>query len=56
LNQAPAEELVPPGGAYAALERAVDVGIAALCAEGVGAMDRLVPEPEATTALPGLRP
>jgi alkylation response protein AidB-like acyl-CoA dehydrogenase len=30
------------GDALAAIERAVDVGIAAACAEGVGAMDRLV--------------
>ena len=31
-----------PGAAFAALEHAVDVGIAALCAEAVGAMDKLV--------------
>jgi alkylation response protein AidB-like acyl-CoA dehydrogenase len=30
------------GDAGAALERAIDIGIAAACAEGVGAMDRLV--------------
>jgi alkylation response protein AidB-like acyl-CoA dehydrogenase len=42
LNEAAAIELIAPGAAFAALERAVDVGIAALCAEAVGAMDRLV--------------
>ena len=31
-----------PGAGFAALEHAVDVGIAALCAEAVGAMDKLV--------------
>jgi alkylation response protein AidB-like acyl-CoA dehydrogenase len=33
---------VDSGDALPAIERAVDVGIAAACAEGVGAMDRLV--------------
>jgi len=42
LNEAAAIELIAPGQAAAALERAVDVGIAALCAEAVGAMDKLV--------------
>ena len=39
---AAAIELVAPGAAFAALENAVDIGIAALCAEAVGAMDKLV--------------
>jgi alkylation response protein AidB-like acyl-CoA dehydrogenase len=38
---APAQLLHAPGAAFARLERAVDVGIAALCAEAVGAMDKL---------------
>jgi alkylation response protein AidB-like acyl-CoA dehydrogenase len=42
LNAADAIELMPAGPAFAALEAAVDVGIAALCAEAVGAMDKLV--------------
>src|SRR6185295_4841286 len=42
MKEAAAIELVAPGAAFAALERAVDVGIAALCAEAVGAMDKLV--------------
>jgi hypothetical protein len=42
LGEAEAVELVPAGAALPALERAVDIGIAALCAEAVGAMDRLV--------------
>ena len=42
LNRANAIELMAPGEAYAALERAIDVGIAALCAEAVGVMDKLV--------------
>jgi len=42
MSNAEGAELVAAGSAYAALERAVDVGIAALCAEGVGAMDTLV--------------
>ncbi|HSI52286.1 MAG TPA: acyl-CoA dehydrogenase family protein [Ideonella sp.] len=39
LAQAPAALVVEKG--YGALEQAVDIGIAALCAEGVGLMDRL---------------
>jgi alkylation response protein AidB-like acyl-CoA dehydrogenase len=42
LNGATGIELLPAGEAMAALERAADIGIAALCAEAVGAMDRLV--------------
>ncbi|HWH84340.1 MAG TPA: acyl-CoA dehydrogenase family protein [Burkholderiaceae bacterium] len=42
LTNADAIELLPAGTAYAALEQAVDIGIAALCAEAVGAMDKLV--------------
>ncbi len=42
FNGAAAIELLPPGEAFPALEHAVDIGIAALCAEGVGAMDKLV--------------
>jgi len=42
LADAPATLLLPPGEGLAALERAVDTGIAALCAEAVGAMDQLV--------------
>ncbi|MDE2296713.1 MAG: acyl-CoA dehydrogenase family protein, partial [Burkholderiales bacterium] len=42
LAGADAIELLPAGPAYAALEHAIDVGIAALCAEAVGAMDKLV--------------
>ncbi|MDE2628831.1 MAG: acyl-CoA dehydrogenase family protein [Burkholderiales bacterium] len=42
LASADAIELLPAGPAYAALEHAIDVGIAALCAEAVGAMDKLV--------------
>ena len=41
LNGATGIELLPAGQALPALERAVDIGIAALCAEAVGAMDRL---------------
>jgi len=41
LADAPATRLVGPDHAQAALELGVDVGIAALCAEGVGAMERL---------------
>ena len=41
LANAPATLLVAAGPAFAALERAIDVGIAALCAEAVGAMDKL---------------
>jgi alkylation response protein AidB-like acyl-CoA dehydrogenase len=42
LADADAIELLPPGTAYAALEHAIDTGIAALCAEAIGAMDALV--------------
>jgi len=42
LNAADAIQLLAPGQAFAALEHAIDIGIAALCAEAVGAMDRLV--------------
>jgi alkylation response protein AidB-like acyl-CoA dehydrogenase len=42
LADADAIELVPAGPAFAALEHAIDIGIAALCAEAVGAMDQLV--------------
>jgi len=42
LDDAPATRLVPAGEAMAVLEEAVDIGIAALCAEAVGAMDALV--------------
>jgi alkylation response protein AidB-like acyl-CoA dehydrogenase len=42
FNGAAAVELMPAGAAFGALERALDVGIAALAAEAVGAMDRLV--------------
>ena len=42
LTDANAVELLPPGAAFEVLEHAVDIGIAALCAEAVGAMDRLV--------------
>src|SRR5262249_2992505 len=39
---APATLLVAAGQGHAVLEAAVDVGIAALCAEGVGAMEKLL--------------
>jgi alkylation response protein AidB-like acyl-CoA dehydrogenase len=42
LAGSPATLLVGPQQGLAVLEQAVDVGIAALCAEGVGAMERLV--------------
>jgi alkylation response protein AidB-like acyl-CoA dehydrogenase len=42
LSGASGIELLPAGEAMAALERAVDIGIAAVSAEAVGAMDRLV--------------
>ena len=42
LLEADAIELLPPGAAFTSLEHAIDIGIAALCAEGVGAMDKLV--------------
>jgi len=42
LTNASAIELLPAGEAFGVLEHAIDIGIAALCAEGVGAMDKLV--------------
>jgi alkylation response protein AidB-like acyl-CoA dehydrogenase len=42
LTGASASELLPPGAAFAVLELAQDVGIAALCAEAVGAMEQLL--------------
>ncbi len=42
LDGASGIELVAAGEAYGVLERAIDIGIAALCAEAVGAMDKLV--------------
>ncbi|MBS0446092.1 MAG: acyl-CoA dehydrogenase family protein [Proteobacteria bacterium] len=42
LADAPAIELIAPGAAFDALEAAIDIGIAAVCAEAVGAMDKLV--------------
>ena len=42
LTGADAIELLAAGPAFAELEHAVDIGIAALCAEAVGAMDKLV--------------
>ena len=42
LKEAAAIELVAPGAALTALELAADTGIAALSAEAVGAMDKLV--------------
>ncbi len=42
LDGAVAIELLPPGAAWPVLEHAVDIGIAALCAEGVGAMEQLL--------------
>jgi hypothetical protein len=42
LKDASGIELLPAGEALPALARAVDIGIAALCAEAVGAMDKLV--------------
>jgi alkylation response protein AidB-like acyl-CoA dehydrogenase len=41
LANAPATLLVPAGPAFAALELAIDTGIAALAAEAVGVMDKL---------------
>lgn len=41
FSGAPATLLVDAGPAFEALERAIDVGIAALAAEAVGAMDKL---------------
>lgn len=42
LDGAEAIEVLSAGAAMPALERAIDIGIAALCAEAVGAMDKLV--------------
>jgi alkylation response protein AidB-like acyl-CoA dehydrogenase len=42
LDGASASELIPAGQGLAVLELAQDVGIAALCAEAVGAMDKLM--------------
>ncbi|MCU7372649.1 acyl-CoA dehydrogenase family protein [Paucibacter sp. O1-1] len=42
LINTPATLLVGPQQGLAVLEQAVDIGIAALCAEGVGAMEKLV--------------
>ncbi len=42
FDAAAAEPIGDPADAYAALEAAVDEGIAALCAEGVGVMRRLL--------------
>lgn len=42
LHDTPATLLAGPGAAWAALERAVDVGLAALCAEAVGVMAALL--------------
>jgi alkylation response protein AidB-like acyl-CoA dehydrogenase len=41
FSRAPATLVAAPGAGHAVLERAVDVGIAALAAEAVGAMDAL---------------
>jgi alkylation response protein AidB-like acyl-CoA dehydrogenase len=42
FRDAPAALIAPAGAGFAALELAADIGIAAVCAEGVGAMDKLV--------------
>ena len=42
FDGADAVELIAPGEAFDALERALDVGIAAISAEAVGAMDKLI--------------
>jgi alkylation response protein AidB-like acyl-CoA dehydrogenase len=42
LKDATAIELIAAGPAFAALEHAIDIGIAATCAEAVGVMDKLV--------------
>ena len=42
FGNTPATLLVAAGAGFAALEHAVDIGIAALCAEAVGVMDQLV--------------
>jgi alkylation response protein AidB-like acyl-CoA dehydrogenase len=42
LDQAHASLLAPVGSGHAVLEHGVDIGIAALCAEAVGAMEKLL--------------
>lgn len=42
LTEADAIELLAAGPAFASLEHAIDIGTAALCAEAVGVMDKLV--------------
>jgi alkylation response protein AidB-like acyl-CoA dehydrogenase len=42
FRNTPATLLVAAGAGHAALEHAVDIGIAAVCAEAVGAMEKLV--------------
>ena len=42
FEAASATLLLPAGAAWPALEHAADIGLAALCAEAVGAMDKLV--------------
>src|SRR6218665_1745114 len=42
LKDTPATLVVAAGAGFAALEHAVDIGIAAVCAEAVGAMDKLL--------------
>ena len=42
FSSAPATLLVEAGKGFAALEHAIDIGIAAVCAEAVGLMDKLV--------------
>ena len=42
LEGAAAEVVAPAGSGRAALEHGIDIGIAALCAEAVGAMERLL--------------
>ena len=42
LKDATAIELIEAGPAFAALEHAIDIGMAAVCAEAVGVMDKLV--------------
>ncbi|MEO7152339.1 MAG: acyl-CoA dehydrogenase family protein [Burkholderiaceae bacterium] len=42
LADAPATLVAPPGQGLAALEHGIDIGIAALCAEAVGTMEKLL--------------
>jgi len=42
FSSTPATLLAAPGAGFAALEHAVDIGIAAVCAEAVGVMDSLL--------------